>query len=103
VAFHPFVLHGHAANRDVVHLANGIVDAADYTVWHDSLGESGSGLVADGDSVLDSDDYDVWKANYGNHSESGAGATAAVPEPATAMTLIVGILLLRSRRRANVP
>ena len=37
---------------------NGIVDAADYTVWRDSFGQSGSNLAADGDhdGVVDSAD-----------------------------------------------
>jgi hypothetical protein len=63
---------------------NGIVDAADYTLWRDSLGST-TNLAADGNQngVIDSGDYDVWTANYGNHFGAGAGANAAVPEPAT--------------------
>ena len=54
---------------------NGIVDAADYTVWRDSLGSTGS-LAADGDAsgVIDVGDYGVWKANFGSHAGIGAGA-----------------------------
>ena len=75
---------------------NGIVDAADYTVWRDTLGQIGSGLAADGtgpggvpDGVVDQLDYDFWKANFGNHAGSGSGATAAVPEPSTLVMLIL--------------
>jgi hypothetical protein len=56
---------------------NGGVDAADYTVWRDSLGRMGSGLAADGDNTgasagkIDQADYNVWKANFGNHAGSG--------------------------------
>ena len=32
--------------------ANGVVDAADYTVWRDSLGQTGMGLAADGDNTV---------------------------------------------------
>lgn len=82
---------------------NGIVDAADYTVWRDSLGST-TNLAADGNGsgVIDSGDYDVWKANFGNYSGSGAGANSAVPEPATAVLLILSAAgwYLRPRRAA---
>jgi hypothetical protein len=38
---------------------NGIVDAADYTVWRDSLGQTGTGLAADGDGNGVVDQADV--------------------------------------------
>jgi concanavalin A-like lectin/glucanase superfamily protein len=81
---------------------SGIVDAADYTVWRDSLGST-TNLAADGNQngSIDSGDYDVWKANYGNHSGSGASANAAVPEPSTRWMLLVGILTVCLRRRAT--
>ena len=79
---------------------NGIVDAADYTVWRASLGSTVS-LAADGDGdgMIDSGDFDVWKANHGNHAGSGASAKEAVPEPATLLMLLTGILTLCVRRR----
>ena len=89
---------------------NGIVDAADYTVWRDSLGQTGAGLAADADvnGVVNQADYDVWKANYGNHS--GSGANAAVPEPASLLLLLAaggsclaGILMMCCRRRPKMP
>src|SRR5262249_5803392 len=48
-------------NRD------GVVDAADYTVWRDSLGQMGSSLNADGDGngMVDANDFDVWKMHFG--------------------------------------
>jgi len=82
---------------------NGVVDAADYTVWRDTLGQSGSGLAADGDGngVVDSGDYDVWKTNFGQHAGSGTGASAnaAVPEPSTWALLMFGAAGSRLRRR----
>jgi T5SS/PEP-CTERM-associated repeat protein len=76
------------------------VDAADYTVWRDTLG-SDQYLNADGsgNGVIDEDDYAIWKANFGVtgwSSASGAAeaASAAVPEPAAGMLLLVGALLL---------
>ncbi|MEM9186165.1 MAG: dockerin type I domain-containing protein [Planctomycetota bacterium] len=49
--------------------ADGSVDAADYTVWRDALGDTVtpySGADADGDGQIDVDDYQTWKANFGN-------------------------------------
>ena len=78
-----------------------LVDAADFTVWQDSLGLTGSGLAADGngDGVIDLADYNVWVSNFGNSRNSGN--PAAVPEPATwsllgwAAILIGGLNRLR--------
>ena len=69
---------------------DGVVDAADYTVWRDAEGATGPGLVADanGDQVVDGADYAVWKGNYGATLASDADA---VPEPAT---VVVGLLAL---------
>ena len=52
---------------------NGVVDAADYSVWRDTVGSTND-LRADGsgaaagvpDGVVDELDYDFWKANFGN-------------------------------------
>ena len=42
---------------------DGIVDAADYIVWRNTLGQIGTGLAADGNNngQIDTGDYDVWK------------------------------------------
>jgi hypothetical protein len=87
---------------------DGIVDAADYTVWKDSFGMTGSGLAADTaganglpDGTVDVIDYLYWKANYGlhwNHTlliEAGAGSQASsVPEPNgfRLLTMWIGIV-----------
>lgn len=48
---------------------DGVVDAADYSVWRDALGQSVAnaydGADGDGDLMIDQDDYAVWRANYG--------------------------------------
>ena len=51
---------------------NGLVDAADYTVWRDTLNQTGEDLAADGDDsgTVDQGDYNVWKGNFG---QGGAG------------------------------
>ncbi|MEX2316869.1 MAG: choice-of-anchor Q domain-containing protein [Pirellulales bacterium] len=51
---------------------DGVANAADYTVWRNSLGLMGGGLPANGDSMgasqnkVDRADYVFWKNNYGN-------------------------------------
>jgi hypothetical protein len=82
---------------------NGIVDAADYTVWRDTLGST-TDLRANGDSsgasagVIDQADYNVWKTNFGAHAGSGSDVGAAVPEPATLWIFLTGILTVCSQR-----
>ena len=66
-------------NRD------GTVDAADYTVWRDTEGQTGPGLAADanGDQTVDGLDYDEWVSNFGESLESAQ----SVPEPSGALLL----------------
>jgi hypothetical protein len=81
---------------------DGIVDAADYTVWRNSLNQAGPGLAADGtgpgldgipDGIVDANDYAFWKANFGNTLGGAATSVGAVPEPAT---LALGTVLIAS-------
>jgi hypothetical protein len=83
---------------------NGIADAADYTVWRDSLGQTGIGLAADGDNnhVVDAADYNIWKSNFGLTAGSGSAASNAVPEPSTLLMLVAGIMTICPRRRQKV-
>jgi hypothetical protein len=89
-----------------------VVNAADYTVWRNSLGQVATGLPADGNlnGMIDSGDYDVWKMNFGTVTPGAGGGSLAgpgtltpgapVPEPATA-TLLLGALVwsvLRPKR-----
>lgn len=78
---------------------NGTVDAADYTLWHDTLGSTAD-LRADGSrtgtsgGVVDLADYEVWRRNFGRSTMVGAGGFATVPEPATAWLIVVAALSL---------
>ncbi|MEQ8849291.1 hypothetical protein [Botrimarina sp.] len=63
--------------------SDGVVNAADYTVWRDGLG-----------TVFDQSDYDVWSANYG----ATASASQAVPEP-TALAGLVAFSAAAVTRR----
>ncbi|TWT86645.1 Matrixin [Pseudobythopirellula maris] len=68
---------------------NGVVDAADFTLWRDTLGETDN-LAADGDlsGEVDQGDYDLWAANFGMTLDA-APAHLAAPEPnATLMGVI---------------
>lgn len=53
---------------------NGVVDAADYSVWRDTLGST-TVLDADGngDHVVDQLDYEVWKSRMGQSFSGIAG------------------------------
>ncbi|MGE3240169.1 MAG: pentapeptide repeat-containing protein [Pirellulales bacterium] len=65
---------------------NGIVDAADYSVWRNGLG-----------STYTSADYDVWKAHFGQAIGGGSEAqfsNFAVPEPASAVLLALGAVAM---------
>ncbi len=81
--------------------ANGSVDAADYTVWRDTLG-SVDDLRADGNGngVVDDDDFAEWRTLFGTIYGSGSGAAATVPEPTCiALVAVASGLLGASRRR----
>ncbi len=73
---------------------NHVVDAADYTVWRNSLG--GSSLLNDASpGTVDVADYNYWKAHFGA-TDAGSGGAAAVPEPASAIVLAIGVVGLMS-------
>jgi hypothetical protein len=66
---------------------NGTVDAADYVVWRKTNGSQAN--------------YNLWRSHFGQPPGSGAGAiaSAAVPEPATLVMLIVAAVGLGLRCR----
>jgi hypothetical protein len=75
---------------------NGVVDAADYVLWRD-----GGTLQNDPTPGVQPGDYNVWRANFGKTASPGAALSAAVPEPATGLMLLMGMLLPFSLRRAR--
>lgn len=79
---------------------DGVVNAADYSVWRDSLGRTGSNLAADGNGngSIDNGDYTVWKSNFGDTLGAGeiaAGYTVSVPVPEPG--LLIPLLMVWAR------
>jgi hypothetical protein len=81
---------------------NDVVDAADYTVWRDHLGQSFTLLNRDpsASGPIGGADYDFWVTHFGNVG-GGAGAAAAktlaepvapVPEPSTMLLMLVAVM-----------
>lgn len=70
--------------------ADGMVDAADYTVWRDGGSPDNSQAG-----------YDLWAGNYGTTTPNATGNTASqpVPEPAAAVSLLLACLGAMVRRR----
>jgi len=87
---------------------NGVVDAADYTVWRDALelgtvmdlpnrDPANTGLISEADFIS-------WRNNFGNTGGAGSGSSAAVPEPSTGTMLVLVALVgcITSRRRLPI-
>jgi hypothetical protein len=86
---------------------DGVVNAADYTVWRNNLGidphpgplPEGEGVIGDGngDGVVDALDYAVWKSNFGaTVGELGAGSVEQGVEPAVQRALAEPVALAAS-------
>ncbi len=70
---------------------NGTVDGADFLIWQRGSGAAG-GLNqgdANNDSIVNADDLEIWKAQFG--TGAATAAIGAVPEPAAAILLALGI------------
>jgi aryl-phospho-beta-D-glucosidase BglC (GH1 family) len=77
---------------------DGTVDAADYTVWRNTQGETGAGLDADSniDGIVNELDFAAWKANFG--ATQGSGSLASVPEPASVCSVFAAVLAVLACR-----
>jgi hypothetical protein len=81
---------------------NGVVDAADYVVYRNNVGTS---TVLPNDPIggtIGTAQYDQWRANFGK-VPGGAGGLSAVPEPASAVLLFFGLLVVRFHRPSRSP
>jgi hypothetical protein len=83
---------------------NGIVDAADYVVWRDRLGQSVTMPNDATPGTVTAADYAVWRNNFGRTpAGSSAAALAVVPEAASVISMAAGVIAAvfarRERRR----
>ena len=72
---------------------DGVVDAADYTIWRDNVGAQAGTLANDAaGGVIGAEQYDVWRDNFGATLSVTA---SSVPEPAAVVMLasLVGLSL----------
>lgn len=86
---------------------DGIVDAADFTIWRDNLGATTEDVLngnGDGQNGVDSADYDLWVANFGE-TLNEESSSATVPEPSSVGILLLAILslLCLTRQRIHYP
>jgi hypothetical protein len=92
---------------------NGVVDAADYAVWRDTLGAvvtAFSGADGDGNGTVEAGDYDIWRAHFGQTAgddpavATGQAATNVPEAHGLLMFLqVVGSVLYRLRcKRASI-
>src|SRR4029079_1180199 len=84
------------------------VNAADYTVWRNSLGQTGlvaySGADGNGDSAITRLDCDVWKAHYGQTVPAmGAGADSQAAGDDSQPSLAASALLAEVVIGAKTP
>jgi hypothetical protein len=85
---------------------DGIVDAADYTVWRDHLGQTFAlpNRNPANTGAISIADYTYWKSRFGATSGSGSGSlgSGSVPEPTSLLMFVVGGLgcsIIRRRSR----
>ena len=75
---------------------DGTVDAADYTMWQDALGNvvtlAGTGADGDESGTIDEGDYLFWSERFGDVITSGT--TASVPEPCSLILMSLAMMNL---------
>ena len=78
---------------------NGIVDAADYTIYQDNLGLDSAVLNGNGSgaATVGQADYALWKANFGATSASSSGANM-IPEPSALLLALLALAIASPRR-----
>jgi hypothetical protein len=84
---------------------DGVIDAADYTIWRDNLGlltgATQSTGDANGDGAVDTTDYSLWRSSFGTSPAAASISPVAVPEPASLVAALAAVALLASVRRVR--
>jgi hypothetical protein len=95
-----FTLVAAAASLAGDYSRNGVVDAADYTLWRDTLGQTIGTLAADGDAsgVIDSGDLAFWQSRMSAVAPQPVAVN--VPEASAALLILLGFGSLRVRPAA---
>jgi hypothetical protein len=80
------------------------VDAADYAVWRNNLGNPSEAVIhnnGNGMGGVDEGDYFWWRRHYGNSSTGGGGLSQFVPEPRgiSLVASVFFVLLATSSRK----
>lgn len=104
------ILNIYQAESAVTHPAgdyndNGTVDAADYTVWRDHLNQTfqlPNEVSGVSPGSVTTADYDEWKSRFGN-AGTGSLAANAVPEPASAVLLVLAGVVICCARHSTCP
>jgi beta-glucanase (GH16 family) len=79
------------------------VDAADYVVWRNSVGQSAIGHAADGsgNGIVDNADFLIWRSSFGAMAGTVGTMAAQIPEPRTATFIAIALwraMCLRASR-----
>lgn len=92
-----FTLVAAAASLPGDYSRNGVVDAADYTLWRDSLGQTTGSLAADGDGsgVIDAGDLTFWQAQMS--ASLPQSIATAVPESQALVLVLFALGFIRKR------
>jgi prepilin-type N-terminal cleavage/methylation domain-containing protein len=73
---------------------NGDVEMADYETWRDAFGDDLAEVDGNGNGVVDAADYVLWRKMFGAAGGGGLSSPAGVPEPTTAASGLMGLVLL---------
>jgi peptidyl-prolyl cis-trans isomerase A (cyclophilin A) len=95
----------HITSVDVLNLPagdydfNGIVDAADYTVWRQTYDlTTAAEADGNGNGIVDLADFVVWRNSMAGSAAGAVTSPVAAPEPAAAFMAMTAMVLLVSRR-----